>query len=251
MLRNETYKIQQDLADYCRGKQLPGIPGVNAKRLAHYRRLIGNVIYDVLETAYPITHQILNDEEWRYVVDEFFRNHRIQSAQIWKMPFEFYLYALQNETARKLHRPYLNDLLYFEWLEIEVHTMPDADLPEYSAHLAFNDQAPVFNPDYKILELEYPVHRTETSKLEAQKGRYFLLVYREQKDFSVQFMEVTEFFAALYKKISQEKLSAKDLLREISLLFDGETATAVEQARTFLINLNEQGLLLGNEGKEN
>ena len=32
-----------------------------------------------------------------------------------------------------IQKPYLEDLLYFEWMEIEVHTMPDKPYPDYQS----------------------------------------------------------------------------------------------------------------------
>lgn len=248
MLHNDTYKIQRNLAAYCRGRQSGLIPGINEERLPHYKRLISGVIYDTLETAYPITEQILTENEWQFLVDDFFKNHNIQTAQVWKMPFEFYLYCRDQDMAGKLKRPYLNDLLYFEWVEIEIHTMPDKALPAYDSPTDFFDEILVFNPDYKILELEYPVHRLQVSQLAENKGKYFIVAFREHKNFSVQFLEITATFAAIFNRISAKERSGENILAEISSYFENEEKQEViRMGHAFINALYEQGLILGSK----
>ena len=43
--------------------------------------------------------------------------------------------------GNRIQKPYLEDLLYFEWMEIEVHTMPDRANPRRIAWQSFHGQA--------------------------------------------------------------------------------------------------------------
>ena len=57
MLKKETQLQQNLLADYCRtGTEPEGLIGINKENLHHYRRLVYNIVTDILETAYPITY---------------------------------------------------------------------------------------------------------------------------------------------------------------------------------------------------
>ena len=57
-----------------------------------------------------------------------------------------------------LGKPFLDDLLYFEWMEIEVHTMPDRPFPDYVKEGNVLEDRLAFNPEYEIIRMDYPVH---------------------------------------------------------------------------------------------
>ncbi len=245
-LRKETHRIQSALAVYCRTGELKPIEGARTDRLHHYRRLVSNVIGSTLEGAYPLTRQILADEVWDQLVDDFFQNHDASSAQIWKMPFEFYEYCLSNNYSEKLNRPYLDDLLYFEWIEIHVHTMPDQVIPEYRQLGDLLTDELIINPEYMLLHLEYPVHKLPAAELEANKGNYYVLVFREQQNLTVRFMELSAGFALLFKKLSQGGIIAKQALfdtgRQLKIT---DEQILIQLGLPFLNDLYAQGIILG------
>ncbi|HYG53588.1 MAG TPA: putative DNA-binding domain-containing protein, partial [Flavobacteriales bacterium] len=126
MLRPETKSIQSKMAAYCREPEFTdAIEGSKPGRLHNYRRLVFNIIEDTLADAYPITRSMMDDEEWIDMVNAFFSKHNCQSTQLWRMPFELVEFVENHEYHTKIGRPYLLELLYFEWLEIEVYQSPD------------------------------------------------------------------------------------------------------------------------------
>ena len=131
LLKTETYQHQSKLAQYCRNGKPVAIPGTIETRLPHYRRLVFNVVKDSLEAAYPIAHSFINEKDWREMAYRFFSEHNCQTPQVWKLPFEFYEFATAGDFANKYNIPFLNDLLYFEWLEIEVYMMEDLPFPNF------------------------------------------------------------------------------------------------------------------------
>ena len=133
MLTPDTIEIQNKLASYCRTGEEVEIPGVSQNRLRHYRRLVKNVIHNTMKQAFPITHKLLERAEWEEMVDRFFIEHDAQTPKVWELPKEFYEYVKRSGYAKKYDRPYLDDLLYLEWIEIEVHSMPDKN-PEDVKH---------------------------------------------------------------------------------------------------------------------
>lgn len=58
-LLNHTHQHQSALAAYCRTGELPDIPGVVMENVPQYRRLVYNVIDDMLQNAYPLTYEYL------------------------------------------------------------------------------------------------------------------------------------------------------------------------------------------------
>ena len=94
LLHDTTRRYQSALAGYCRSGQLEPIPGIHNEHISHYRRLVYNVVDDMLQNAYPLTHALLGAIEWKNLVNEFFTHHPCQSPQVWYMPKEFYQYLV-------------------------------------------------------------------------------------------------------------------------------------------------------------
>ena len=74
-LNKDTRHYQASLADYCRTGDYQAIPGVKTAHVHQYRRLVYNVVDDMLQSAYPLTRGLLTEEEWNELVQEFFSGH--------------------------------------------------------------------------------------------------------------------------------------------------------------------------------
>ena len=245
-LLDETRTAQHFLATYCRTGEQIAIPGVNQNRLHHYRRLVRNVINNTLEQAFPITLDILDQKEWDKLVDDFLINHNAQTPQVWKLPKEFYDYVRDNTYDEKLERPYLNDLLYFEWIEIEIHTMPDQDIPAYTETGDMLRNQLIFTPEFRIIQLEYPVHLMAANESVNKKGKYYLLVFREKSTGSVNFLNLSVLFVYLIEQMLHEKKTLNEVLPDLQNLFGitnkQEATTKIKQ---FLDLLRKQKFLMG------
>ncbi|MDZ7778080.1 MAG: DNA-binding domain-containing protein [Bacteroidales bacterium] len=100
-LSNHTKSLQDQFAEYCRTGQTVALPGTSAERMKHYRRLSFNVISNALEQAYPITLEVLTDDDWITLVDGFYANHKSSTPLLWQMPYEFYEYVENNDLPVK------------------------------------------------------------------------------------------------------------------------------------------------------
>ena len=123
MLQPETFRYQSSLASYCRGGHSREIKGINQNNVKQYRRLVYNVVDDMLQSAFPITYDFVDEDEWNYLVNDFFSSHSCQSPQAWYMPKEFYGYLEKAENPIAKKYPFLLELLWFEWLEVELFMM--------------------------------------------------------------------------------------------------------------------------------
>ena len=247
MLKKETYLQQSILANYCRdGVEPVGLIDVKQKNLHHYRRLVFNIASDILETAYPITFSYLNEIDWKDLVTSYFKDHKCQTNQVWRMPHEFYEYCKENNIAEKLNVPFLNDLLLFEWLELEVHTMPDEKFPNYLKEGDLFSQQILFNPEYKLVPLSYPVHKIAPGEeLIEKKGNYFLLIYREKETGNVQFIDLSMFYTFLIENIANGLL-VKDILVEANSMFGiNDIKLLKDSTSVFLIDLQKRNFILG------
>lgn len=246
LLNKDTIAIQRQLAAYCRDGQPRNIEGARPDRLHNYRRLVFNIIFDSLSQAYPITRAVLSEEEWEQLINDFFTGHDPQSNQIWKMPYELYEYAEASAYHEKLKRPYLLELLYFEWVEIEVYCMPDAEVPPCVGEGDMVSDRIIVNPDYRLLHLTYPVHKRPAKELEEHRDNYFVLVFREADSGKVQFMELSPLFAFVFERLAEKPATAREAYGAAAAAFGlANTDELLAKGLPFIEALYQRGAAFG------
>jgi len=246
LLREETYQQQSNFAHYCRTGEFLPIKGVDEKRIHYYPRLVFNVIDDTLRSAFPLTVDLFSEEEWETTTRRFFAKHRCSSYSVWKMPFEFYQYILSSESELLNKFPFLDELLLFEWTEIEIHMMEDKAFPEVSLTGDFENDVIAFNPEFKILQMKYPVHLKNPNKItETDEAAYFVLIFRQPETGNVQFIDVSSFFYWLILKILNEQKSFEELIQEAEQTFKVERSILLTNTIPFLMELQQNKFIIG------
>ncbi len=245
-LRKETIAIQEQLGEYCRTGEERELPGITPGRIHHYRRLISNVVHDTLRTAFPITVAALEESQWEELVQDFFSEGIPQTPQVWKLPFEFYEYHAGRETGKRLDLPFLDDLLYFEWMEIEIHTMPDRPYPDYVSKGDLFKDILVFNPEYEIVQLEYPIHTHPVKEALQMKGDYFALLYRLPESGHVQFLGLSALNVYIITRLQEENAPLNEIKNEFARVAGIESERYLDDAlEKYLGDLLERNMILG------
>lgn len=245
-LLNETREIQDRLGNYCKTGKLEEIPGLTSGRVQHYRRLVYNVVKNTMNQAYPITRSALDSTIWEEMVNTFFSEHTTHSPQVWKLPLEFYEYHYSVDTAKHLNLPYLNDLLYFEWLEIKIHTMPDGKIPALKVDGDLLTDPLVLNPDHQILRLEYPVHKVAVQSLEREKGEYYLLIFREPDSGNVRFLDLSVLHSFILMRIHESNDPIQEFKGDIAKLAGIESELFLnDYLKTFISDLKNLQMVMG------
>jgi len=246
MLKPDTIKIQQDLAMYCRTGEAVEIPGTRPERLPHYRRLVYNVVNNTMEHAFPISFEILDKQEWKELIDRFFIEHDAQTPKIWELPYEFFLYVRAHGYAEKFNKPYLNDLLYFEWVEIEVHTMQDQVNPEITKKGNLISDPIALNRDSRLIRLRYPVHMLGVNEAAEKEGNYYVFIFREVDTGTVRFVNFTVLHVYLFEKFYLNKTVVSDYIYDIARKFNLKDMQLLEkEIQRFLQELLDLGGILG------
>ncbi|MGB0885430.1 MAG: DNA-binding domain-containing protein [Chitinophagales bacterium] len=247
-LKETTYKAYSGIAKYCRTGDSKHIKDLELRqdRMPHYRRLVFNITKNTLKQAYPITFKLFNNAQWEEVVDDYFKNHNAQEYRIWLMPKEFYEYLVEKKYAEKYNMPFLNDLLLFEWIEIEVHTMEDEIFPKFKKEGDIWNDILILMPEYRLLQLEYPVHIKQTKEITAaDKGNYFLFSYRTLENKSVKFMDLSILFAFCIEQI-EEGNTLKDIVKQFFTLTNSEFNNEIkEKTESFIKGLIQKEVVLG------
>ncbi|MFA7326179.1 MAG: putative DNA-binding domain-containing protein [Candidatus Kapaibacterium sp.] len=245
LLKKETHNIQSKLADYCKTGLEVTIEGAKQDRLHHYRRLTYNIIKGALATAYPIAKETLTEKEWLTMVDDYFANHKMQTPIVWKMPFEFYEYCVEQKYGEKFDRPYLDELLYFEWIEIEIHTMEDMAIPIYIGEGDILRDKLVVTPEHELLAFEYPVHKFKGDELLDKKASYFVLIFRKNDTGAIRFINLSAFFALTLQTIIDENTTLESAIRISSETFGIDESQAIQHGLALANDLVTQGFVLG------
>lgn len=246
LLKEETKNIQSKLADYCRTGELSLGTEVDQRHVKHYRRLVYNIIDDILETAFPLFHAFAEEGLWNELVNDFFSKHNCQTPQVWKVPGEFYEYACKENWKEKYNVPFLEDLLLFEWIEMDIHTMKDETYPEYVAEGSLEKGTIVLNPEYRILQMTWPVHTTPPENInDKTKGQYFVLIFRQPESGSVQFLDISILHALTIEKIEEGK-KLTEIVEELQAIFSfPDRGQAQAHLASFLTDLQQKGFVLG------
>ena len=248
-MHNDTINIQYKLADYCRKNLFPNIPLINHEGIKQYRKLVYNVIEETLESSFPITRKTLTNSDWDYLVSSFIEHHKCISYSIWKMPEEFLNYITKNNFHLKELYPFLSDLLYFEWIEIEVHTMPDETVSQYKKYGNLFSDKLVLNPEFRLVNLNYPVHNVRTKELliNQHKGSYHVLIFRDLETGSVKFYDLSRLFSILINEIIQnsEKTLIESLAELCGILKIDVDENIKAKVLDFMKQLLKDGFILG------
>lgn len=245
MLKPETKQIQENLGDYCKLNHNEDIKGAKKDRLHHYRRLIYNIIDDALENAYPITRKQLNDSQWKQIVDEFVQEHPCQNPQLYLMPGELIEFAQKKDYATKFNLPFLIDMLNFEWVEVEVHSMKNEKLDSYVNEGDYLNDKLYFIPYFQLISLEYPIHRLKEIDIKNFKDVYFLLVYR-QPNGTVQYTELNNLTTQIIHELYANDKSLLEALTPIIIgKVDEVRSSVINQSLDFIYKLKKLGVILG------
>lgn len=250
-LSNYTKTQQNNLASFCKTNILKPIDGLTENRIHYYRRLIYGVIDDSLRSAYPLTENLLEENEWKFLVDEFVAKHKSQSPQIWQMPYEFYQFIESNEFGAKTKYPHLMDLLMFEWKEIELFMMEDQnDNNVKLSHDIFDHSQIVLNKEYEILKLSFPVHKKSPNSISMEdKSTYFALMFRAHD--KVQFFDLSPFFVWIIYEIENNNYSLKQLIKKTEGANKNINNKIIsENILKFIYTSHSKGFILGFENEK-
>ena len=247
MLTSETRELQNKFTLYCRTGKKEFIPEVDKpQHVHHYRRLTFNITKNTLSNAYPLLKKFLSQEQWQELMYDYFSEHKCQNNKIWLMPKELYNYVVEKNLQTKWNIPFLNDLLHFEWIEIEVHTMPDMTYPKFQENGRVWNDVLAINPEFRLVQFNYPVHKKKTAEVnENDKGLYYLLAYREQESGKVQFISISALYAFVIEQISNGYTLDMVFEAAAELFNFSETDKIKEKITDFIDRLKERRFILG------
>jgi len=183
---------QREFAGYIRDSIRNPVPAdVKAERMDMYKQLFFNNIDSFLSNNFPVLRQLLDDQQWTALAEDFFAKHPCQTPYFTEIPEEFLAY-LQNERNHSDDFPFLLELAHYEWVEMAL-AIAQQESPEPQASPEdLLQQRVQLSPVAWPLAYQYPVHKISPDYLPSQPPTQatFLVVYRDSLD-DVHFLEIT------------------------------------------------------------
>lgn len=168
-----------------------GNPINTYKELIHYR------FKEVIYAAFPRFLALIEEEIINDLIVDFIKS-RPQTPFIWKMPDEFRHFLAKSELSKSY--PFMEDMLWFEWIEIELFMGDYKPLESQKFHW---NNIYTLTPSALIQELNYPVYYNEAYE---EGGIYPLLMFYNFQTHDVHFQEVTPFLQQLLISLGDEDL---------------------------------------------
>jgi hypothetical protein len=170
--------------------------------------------------------------------------HNCSNNQVWKMPMEFYQFVKEQPLELKLELPFLTDLLWFEWLEIELYSEEDIPVDNFRKDGNWRNNTVVLNPHYRTVCFEYPVFRPQVNLEHCERGSYYLLLLRNLKDYKVKLLEISELF---YATLQQNPQNFKESLLQVAKSRFGiqDEELVLKKAQPTVELFFQKGLFLG------
>lgn len=200
-----------------------------------YRQLIRDKFDGSLKNAFPITYNLLKGFEWDQIIDAFLAAEDLTSPYLWRMPESLASFIKRRDFATKLDLPYLNDLIDFEWLEIEICMMPD--IPRQTVKTL------QLNPESRLVSYSYPVFEKKPLPRPMQKGEYYLFAFRHPENGQANFITLTLFYKCVLELIREEPLSGQEALTLAAAAFRLDQNQVLETGGKFLSDLLQQQAL--------
>lgn len=214
-LLESTYRSQSALTRYCRTGNYTPLKGVKQQNIDQYRHLVFSIVNDMLISAYPLSHALLSAPQWTKLTKAFFSEYNCISPQVWQMPREFYTYFSSLTHPLKDRYPFLCELLWFEWLEIEIYMMADQTSDCRSSGDLTKDLL-VINPEHHLQHFKFPVHLKQAKKIRlVDQNNYYLVIHRIPETGQVHFSNLTPVLVRILELLAEQPRSLIEVSQQI------------------------------------
>lgn len=237
--------LQRRFAAHLRDPRQAPPDGLDAGRLAVYRRLFFNTLAGALNNAFPVLRQVLGAAAWHDLLRAFHADYRSPYPQLHRVPEAFveYLHEVRGDPAGD--PPFLRDLAHYEWVELALSIALDPVLDGIDPDGDLLDAPPVLSPLCWVLEYAYPVHRIGPQHAADPQPTY-LAVYRDREDL-VKFVELNPLSAQLLTRLDGPvSCSGREHLAALAVeLAHPAPEQLVAEGAALLIDLRRRGLIAG------
>lgn len=220
-------------------------PGMEAQRLAIYRRLFYGNIEAMLASGFPVLSASLGSSDWHRLVQDFYAHYRCQTPLFTELASEFALY-LEHGVAERLKLPlWLAELAHYEQVETVL--------------LLSNAQPPVVHPSADLLdtmlvlsELAWPLAYQwpvcdigPAYLLEQPLSEPTLLLAQRKADHKVHFSRLAPLAYSLLISVQQQQWTGRQHLAALADSMGVTLETVLPAGKALLEQLHQQAVISG------
>lgn len=162
------------------------IDGVEQRRLKIYQELFFNNVEGFCTSAFPVFKSLLDENQWRQLIAEFFVEHECETPHFVEISQEFLSFIAETKQDA-LPYPYMIELAHYEWVELAASVADGLTEIKPLSKPVMDVSFDVPEATY-ALSYQYPVHLISAeNKEEVEVEPTNLLVYRDG-ELNVQFV---------------------------------------------------------------
>ena len=226
----------------------PDKNGTGKARITVYQELVRGTLDEVLENAFPITHQLLDESHWQNLLNDFIAHHHAKTPLFLKIPEEF-IQFLKIERQSTSDPKFLFELAHFEWVELALDIAPDkTNDSKTNRDIDLLNEAPLISPLAQLLCYQYPVHKINKDFVPENPSDELnhLIAYRNRQD-EVKFMEINPITARLVEILyNPYQLTGKQALIQISNEINHPNpGQIIKKGAETLYKLHKEDVILG------
>jgi len=250
-LRAQQYAFAAHLRD---PENVPAPADIEDRRMAIYRDLFINNVTNFLRQSFPVLSNLMEDNRWKMLIRDFYRDHKSHSPLFPDLPKEFLDY-LANERESGKHSdaqadpPFLYELAHYEWVETGLALAEEAPAdPAIDPAGDLLSNRPVTSTLAWLFAYAYPVNeigREHQPESPAEQPIHYLL-FRNESD-QVKFLKLNIVSARLFELLSTgTALSGKAALTTIAAeLKHPQPDKVVASGSAILDQWRSKGIVLG------
>ncbi|MCA1930299.1 DUF2063 domain-containing protein [Rheinheimera sp.] len=220
-------------------------PGIEARRLAIYRRLFYGNIEAMLASGFPVLSASLGSADWHRLVQDFYASYRCQTPLFTELASEFAFY-LQQGVAESLKLPlWLAELAHYEQVET-VLLLSHAQPPVVPAVTELLDTVLVLSELAWPLAYQWPVCDIGPAHLPKQPlSEPTLLLAQRKADHQVHFSRLAPLAYALLVSVQQQQWTGRQHLTALADSMEVTLDAVLPAGKALLEQLHLQAVISG------
>ncbi|MGY5798046.1 HvfC family RiPP maturation protein [Rheinheimera faecalis] len=220
-------------------------PGMEARRLAIYRRLFYGNIEAMLASGFPVLSASLGSVDWHRLVQDFYAHYRCQTPLFTELASEFVLY-LEHGVAERLKLPlWLAELAHYEQVET-VLLLSNAQPQVVHSVTELLDTMLVLSELAWPLAYQWPVCDIGPAYLlEQPLSEPTLLLAQRKADHKVHFSRLAPLAYSLLISIQQQQWTGRQHLAALADSMGVTLETVLPAGKALLEKLHQQAVISG------
>ena len=230
-------------------------PTLPEDRLAVYRYAVRHNIAEFLANNYPRLKDVMTEDAWRTLVDDYLAHHPAHTAAFARLPGEF-LQFLGTCQKHPDHPPFMEELAHFEWLEnhlcCDERMLPDPASLDRDGDLLCEEI--IVNPVHVLVTYQFPVHVIDTTfnPSDAPSRPTHLAAFRD-RNFNFAVLDLNPLSRELFEAVSAPGAPpARALLADFANRLGHTSSEAVMRGGAEILSrMRERELILGTRLRTN